>query len=311
MLELYFFNVGHGDSIAIKFPNEEWGIVDCYRNLEEVDPPVVTFLKNRNIKNLKFICITHPHSDHIRGVDILANNFDVDKIYLFGLRTGSPCEKTQYTPLIKALKTITKNAREKEKLEILSVNENKNIGDIILKVLNPDEEIRNTLRLKTYVNESQDFNKESIVIFFQYSDKNILLASDITPNFWDETYKHFNKKIDLIKISHHGSRYSNKYKDLSKYINKGAIAIISTDGGRRFTNIPDFQFINALKNDLNCKVICTSELNTSAEHPSEEVNLLTNDIIDLISEKISGPKYSGYIKCIISEDGNISTELIN
>lgn len=311
MLELYFFNVGHGDSIAVKFPNGDWGIIDCYRNLEDTYPPVFDFLNKQGVTKLNFICITHPHSDHIKGIDILANNFDIDKFYLFGVKTGSPCEKTNDKPLIKALLAVTKNAKEIEKIEVVSANENKAIGNIVLKILSPDEKIRDQLRLTTYVNESQDFNKESIVIFFQYASKNVLLTSDITPNFWNDIYEHFNRKIDLIKISHHGSGYSNKYNDLSKYINKDAVAIISTDGGRRFPSVPDLQFIEILKKDLNCNVLCTSDLNTSEEYLSEDNNLLTNDIIDLMSEKINEPKYSGYIKCIIHEDGNISTELIN
>lgn len=54
MLELYFFNVGHGDSIAIKFPNNEWGIIDCNRNINHKEPNVLTFLKSKNVKTFKF-----------------------------------------------------------------------------------------------------------------------------------------------------------------------------------------------------------------------------------------------------------------
>lgn len=32
MLKLYFFNVGHGDSIAINFPDNSWGVIDSQKD---------------------------------------------------------------------------------------------------------------------------------------------------------------------------------------------------------------------------------------------------------------------------------------
>ena len=311
MLELYFFNVGHGDSIAIKFPNDEWGIIDCFRNLEQVAPPVLTFLKKQDITHLNFVCITHPHSDHINGIDIIANNFEIDKFYLYGMRTGSPCEKDSNRPLIKALLSVTNNQKHINKMHVLDDGDIINISDISINICNPNDEIRDMLRLTAYVTESQDFNRESVVMFMQYANRNILLTGDITPNFWNNANKKISEKIDLIKISHHGSRFSNNFEQLSDFFQQGATAIISTDGGHKFPSIPDQEFIQNLRDNIGCNVICTSDLNSiQGNNDNENENLLSNDTIDLISEKVDEPKYTGYIKCVISEQGNISTELI-
>lgn len=310
MLKLYFFNVGHGDSIAIKFPNNEWGIIDCFRNLEQVEPPVLTFLKKQGINNLNFVCITHPHSDHINGIDIIANNFEIDNFYLYGIRTGSPQERDINQPLIKALLTVTRYRKYINKMKILNDGDVIQMGDIPVHICNPNDEIRNSLKLMTYMN-NQDFNKESIVMFMQYVNRCILLTGDITPNFWNNANLKIPEKIDLIKISHHGSRFSNNFKQLSNFIQQGATAIISTDGGHRFSSIPDREFIQNLRDDLGCNVVCTSDLNgIQGNNNNENENLLSNDTIDLISEKVDEPTYTGYIKCVIDEQGNILTRLI-
>lgn len=307
MLEIYFFNVGHGDSIIIKFPNGAWGVIDCHRNYEKRNPNVLKFLKEHLINNLSFICVTHPHSDHIRGLDILEREYKqkIDKFLIYGLSTGSPCEKHKDTPLMKTLLSFTNSGKDAKKLFIVNRGYREYFGDAELIVLNPSEEIRNKITLKQYAVEHLDFNEESVVILVKYAGKQILLTGDIPTAPWDIILNDYpDIKADIIKISHHGSKINNDSILLEKIIKPNAYAIISTDGGKKYATLPSEEVINYLRNTLNCTVLNTSELGIIADE-TQDIDLATNEIIDMISEKVVEPFYNGYFKLVVDENGHI------
>jgi len=103
MLNIYFFNVGHGDSIAVQFPDNTWGIIDCNRNRGEIDPNVLKFLKLEGIKSLRFLCLTHPHDDHFKGIDKIIEYFEenIGKFLTYNHRVGSKNETNKNSSLAK------------------------------------------------------------------------------------------------------------------------------------------------------------------------------------------------------------------
>ena len=69
LFSIHVFNVGKGDSIILETEIEGehyYSIIDCKKVGTET--PVVEFLKNRRIKNIHSLFITHPHSDHCSGL---------------------------------------------------------------------------------------------------------------------------------------------------------------------------------------------------------------------------------------------------
>lgn len=83
-LSIKVFDVGHGDSIVIEFPDgKHIGIIDCHvhqdshrgfgaEEWDKSEPKVLTYLRNRfeNEKEkfiVDFICLSHFHYDHFRG----------------------------------------------------------------------------------------------------------------------------------------------------------------------------------------------------------------------------------------------------
>ena len=70
MLKVYVINVGHGDSIAIRFPNGYWGLIDCNIPSVKEGNRVLDFLaKNKPADEpLYFICLTHFDHDHFNGL---------------------------------------------------------------------------------------------------------------------------------------------------------------------------------------------------------------------------------------------------
>ena len=206
--------------------------------------------------------------------------------------------------------SFTNNAKKNtDKIVELNRNDVFSYGNVIIKILNPTNQIKNQLRLKQYSIEHPDFNSESVVMLIEYANKKVLLTGDSTINNWLEILEKYSDiKSDIVKISHHGSKNNNDYETLANIIKPGGIAIISTDGGVKYPSIPDENVIHMLKTELNCNVYLTSELGYSTIPADIDGDLESDDIIDLYSEIISEPSPIGYYKILISDSGDIQIE---
>ena len=71
-LKVHYINVGQGDSILIQQGNENM-LIDAGPNSSS--EKVVDYLKQNNIKDIKYLVATHPHEDHIGGMSKVINNF--------------------------------------------------------------------------------------------------------------------------------------------------------------------------------------------------------------------------------------------
>ena len=73
-LRVHVLNVGDGDAIVIEFPevngSRRYGVVDCYSSSKTID-----YLGKLGVTDLEFVCATHPHYDHIRGMPKLLDQY--------------------------------------------------------------------------------------------------------------------------------------------------------------------------------------------------------------------------------------------
>jgi ribonuclease BN (tRNA processing enzyme) len=66
-LRLDFYESGVGETIVITFPSGGLGLVDAHPSQHSDRPNIRDIVKG---KNLHFVCLTHPHSDH--GIDLVS-----------------------------------------------------------------------------------------------------------------------------------------------------------------------------------------------------------------------------------------------
>ena len=72
-LQIHYIDVGQADSILITL-NDSSMLIDAGNNGDGDD--VVEYLKQHNITKLNYLIGTHPHEDHIGGLDDVIDNIN-------------------------------------------------------------------------------------------------------------------------------------------------------------------------------------------------------------------------------------------
>ena len=201
-LVVHYLDVGQGDSIFIKFPNNKTMLIDAGE--KEYGSKVVNYIKNLNYNKIDYIIATHPHTDHIGGLSLVIDSFDIGKIYMPKVTT------TTYT-YENLLKTI-KNKGLKITTGVKGVNII-NEDDLKVSILSPQD------------HDYDNLNNYSIVIKIVYKDRSFLFMGDseklIEKEITDDV------SCDVLKIGHHGSSTSSSLDFLNKTNAKYAIISVA------------------------------------------------------------------------------------
>lgn len=196
ILSIYYLDVGQADSMLITYQDKDI-LIDAGNN--EDGPKLVNYFKSLNITKFDYVFGTHPHEDHIGGMDDIINNFEINNFYMPDVVTTT-----------KTFEDILNSMEEKNlQFKTPNIDDEYKIGDIKLKVL--------------YVGkESNDLNDTSIVLKLTYKDTSYLFTGDATKKVEN---KLLTKDIesDVLKVGHHGSQYSISNEFLEKVNPKYAI----------------------------------------------------------------------------------------
>lgn len=79
-LTVDFIDVGQGEAILITTGEGKAMLIDAGDNSQEDE--IVDFLNRKEIKKLDYVVGTHPHADHIGGLDAVIRNFEIGEIYM-------------------------------------------------------------------------------------------------------------------------------------------------------------------------------------------------------------------------------------
>lgn len=196
-LEVTFIDVGQADSILLE--NEgHYMLVDAGNN--EDGPKLVNYFKNQNIHQFDYVIGTHPHEDHIGGLDNIIEGFDINTFYMPDVITTT---KT-FEDVLDALgeKNVT--------LSIPKTNATFKLGDATVKVLYVGTE------------DESDLNDTSIVLKVTYQNVSFLLTGDASTKV-EEKLNPADLESTVLKVGHHGSSTATNEKFLNTVNPKYAI----------------------------------------------------------------------------------------
>ena len=212
-----FIDVGQADSILVR-NQDKIMLIDAGTN--EAGEMVVKYLQNLGITKIDYLVGTHPHEDHIGGLDNVINNFDIGQIYMPKIETTT---KT-FEDVLDAIenKNLTVTAPNKgDKIELgqavgefmtepILDKDNLNVSSLVLRL-----EFGNTSYL--FMGDAEEENEETII--------------------WPKT--------DVLKVGHHGSSTSSSKSFLEQVQPKYAIIMAGKDNSY---GLPTQETIDKLHN---------------------------------------------------------------
>ncbi|WP_319023740.1 ComEC/Rec2 family competence protein [Paraclostridium bifermentans] len=197
--EIHFINTGNLDSILI-IQGTKAALIDAEDNDDE--QRVVSYLKKHGVTELEYVFATHPHSDHIGGLDAVVDSIPVKNLFV---SNGDSDTKT-YSDFINSM------ANKGVHPSVPRLDSEFKLGTATFKVIS--------------VANANDLNNDSIVLeFVNGKDKALFMGA---------AEKEIEGKldpvdIDLIKIGHHGSHSSSSQDFLKKVTPEYAVITCGKD----------------------------------------------------------------------------------
>jgi len=263
-LQLIACNVGQGDAILLTKgftqilidggPNNK--VLDCLAsNLPFWD------------RTIELVVNTHPDKDHITGLADVIERYSVKQMISNSIWVDTQVFKNFHQQVVeKRIPVYSPKKGEKIKISGLEFT-----------VLWPEERIANTrfwqkkeekqetiasrfsmitgedvLGESAYPGKSNDL---SIVLHLKYKDFDAILTGDITDKVEKQIIQDYQfKDIEVLKVAHHGSKYSSCQEFLEK-VNPG-VAIISV--GKNPWGHPTKEVLNRLQS-IGAKVLRTDQ----------------------------------------------------
>ena len=238
--EITMLDVGQGECIFTRLPTGENMLIDAgssdVKNLYE--KRIKNFLKARAVSKLDYIIVSHADEDHCSAIEEL---FKQDEGMEVGCLVLPGVAKTD-----EKLKMLSGLAHSRgSKVITLGRGDTIRIGEVQFYCINPDSKGNYT---------EEDRNDSSIVIHMKYGNFDMLFTGDIGATTEREIVSYL-EKCEVLKVAHHGSKYSNSQLLLERIC--PGLALISCSEDNSYGH-PHKETLERLEG-VGCKVMSTAE----------------------------------------------------
>lgn len=194
---IYFLDVGQGDSILIKTPQNHQILIDGGGKTDVLQElaKVMSFFD----RSIDMVILSHPHDDHIAGLVEVLKRYRVNYVLFTGIKTRN----NYYDEFLDIV--------ENQKIPYL-ISEAKTdfkFGEVSFDILYPFSSIAGK--------DFKNLNNSSIALRISYQNHNILLTGDLEKEAELEMIKeNLDLKAQILKAGHHGSKNSSTMEFLKK-----------------------------------------------------------------------------------------------
>lgn len=209
-LEIIAFDVQNADSFLIKTPQNKYFMIDTGKapfesGNSQAKIIMLKYLKDRGIKNLEGVIVTHFDNDHSGGTSEIITNTKVKTLYLNNTKTETQTAKN----IFKTAKKIHQNYK--------IVQHNQQI------YTEKDFKIRT---FKADISGKDTDNECSTITLVSYKDFDMLFMGDAGVKSFEQVQKDIPNKIEVLKVGHHGGpKVVNE--QMLNYLNN-EVSLIST-----------------------------------------------------------------------------------
>jgi len=181
-LKVHFIDVGYGDCIFIEFPDGGTFLIDG--GDKKHGGEVLNYIKERGVKKIDDILITHPHEDHLEGLYKVIPFVEVGRI----ISSEDIFNNSNYERLTELIDRKKVQCRIVKRGDVLIDRK-----DVLMIVLNPSV-------------ITGDYNASSVAAKLIYKKVDFLFTADIDDSVCKTLSDIYGDELksDVLKVPHHG-----------------------------------------------------------------------------------------------------------
>lgn len=189
--KIWYLDVGQADSMLLQLPNgNEWEYVLIDAGTGQTEEALVSWLQEQGVTDIAAVIATHPHEDHIGGMDAVLEAIPVESLYM-------PKVKESLTPTTRCYEQML-DAAEAQQVQAVKGQSGVTVYEedgVKLELVGPEPQ-----------KEYDDLNEYSLVAKLTVGGKSFLFTGDSSEQAEaDMIEAGEDLKADVLKIGHHGS----------------------------------------------------------------------------------------------------------
>lgn len=183
-LTVHYLDVGQGDCMLLVCDGE-YMLIDAGDNSKGT--AVQNYLTKQGVETLKYVIGTHPDADHVGGLDVVLYKFDCETVILPDVSKDTKTYRD-------VLDTMDQKGY---KSTLPAAGQEFMLGSAVCTILGPRTSY-------------EDANNNSVVLLVTHGTNRFLFMGDAEAEAEDDIIRGgADVKADVIKVGHHGSRYSS------------------------------------------------------------------------------------------------------
>ncbi|MCD8377595.1 MAG: DNA internalization-related competence protein ComEC/Rec2 [Candidatus Gastranaerophilales bacterium] len=216
--EVIAFDVGNADAFLLKTPQNKYFIIDTGKSgymgrRSQADIIILKYLKDKGIKNIEGLIVTHFDDDHAGGSIDIIKNLKVKNVYLNSLNDDKRLAKRIYKAI-----------------------DNKKDTDKIIAKNNRIIYSEDGFEMRTYMAElpknghDSCENENSVITLVRHGKMSMLFTGDAGVRAYNRIKTKLPPNITVLKVGHHGAG-NVVNKEMMAYLNP-EVSIVSVGYNR-------------------------------------------------------------------------------
>ncbi len=200
-----FLDVGQGDAVLLRTPAGAMALVDG-----GPDAGVLTHLRRLGVTHLDLVVASHPHADHIGGLEAVLRSIPVANY----MDNGAPHTTRTYNSLMRAVESSTSTRY------LVATPRSLQLGDLTVRVLPIDGRL-------------DGLNNRSVPLLVEFGEFRLWLSGDSEYDQLEALVRTQSlPSVSVLKVPHHGS--SDAVSNAFLRATRPSFAVISVGAGNQF-----------------------------------------------------------------------------